>query len=247
MNQDVSKQKEEIAVQDYVADFYEEERYKNPDSLAYHVWWAKKMLSFLNLKSPILDNGCGNGFMAEFLKGYEVVGLDVSPRMVELARKRYSKVILGDSQNLPFDDSSFAIAINRSILHHLQDPEKGVSEVRRVLKSGGQAIFAETLLSPLSAIPRILLKRGKHFSSSHRNFKEEELKGIVTRHFKIKKVYYFGYLAYSLLGFPDVVNIYKFIPFKKIITPALIKFDELISKIPLLNRICWCVMIVAEK
>lgn len=137
--------KEEIATQDYVSDFYEQKRYVLPYSLEYHERWAKKMLSLLSLISPILDNGCGNGFMARFLKEEEVVGLDVSQEMVVLAKKRYSQVFQGDSQNLPFEDSSFKTVINRGVLHHLEDPQKAIKEVSRVLALGGEAVFSETL------------------------------------------------------------------------------------------------------
>lgn len=239
---------EEISTQDYASKLYEDKRYAKPYSLAYHKWWAEKMLSFLNLRSPILDNGCGVGFMAQFLKEHEVVGLDVSPAMVRLAQKRYSKVIRGDSQNLPFESSSFQTVINRGVLHHLSNPQKGVEEVSRVLAAGGEAVFAESVFNLINFLPRKLLKGTKHFSHLHRNFREKELKKIIESRLKIKEVYYFGYLAYLLLAVPDIVDLYRFVPLKRIFTPLLIKFDEFISKIPLLNKqICWCIMIVAKK
>ncbi len=239
---------EEIAVQDYVAELYNDKRYAVSYSLVYHRWWAKKLLSFLNLRSPILDNGCGTGFMSQFLKGYEVIGLDMSPEMIKLAKKRYSKVLLGDAQNMPFGNSSFQIVINRGVLHHLEDPEKGISEINRVLKKGGEAVFTEPIASFVNLIPRTFLRGTKHFSPLHKNFQEKELIRIISSHLEIEKIYYFGFLSHPLLGFPDVVNIYKFFPFKRLLTPFLIKFDETILKIPVLNKqICWCVMITARK
>ena len=239
---------EEIATQEYVAEFYENKRYAKPYSLAYHQWWSKKMLSFLNLKSIILDNGCGPGFMAQFLKKYEVVGLDISPKMVNLAQKRYSKVVQGDSQNLPFDNASFQTVINKGLLHHLLNPQKGVEEISRVLAAGGEVVFAESIFNFINFLPRKLLRGTKHFFHLHRNFREKELKKIIESQLKIEKVYYFGYLAYLLLVAPDIIDIYRFVPLKRIFTPLLIKFDELISKIPILNKqICWCIMIIAKK
>ncbi|MCP6719470.1 MAG: methyltransferase domain-containing protein [Patescibacteria group bacterium] len=240
-------QGEEIETQDYVSEFYENKRYNKPYSLHYHNWLAQKMFSLLDLGSPILDNGCGNGFLAQFLKKHEAVGLDISPKMVELARKRYSEVILGDSQNIPFEDSYFQIVINRGLLHHLPDPRQGVFEIRRVLKNRGQAIFIEPISSFLSVIPRMIARQGKHFSKSHKNFKEKELKKIINSQLKIEEIHYFGYLAYVLLGFPDIFDIYKFLPGKSILTPALIEFDELIAKVPLLNHQAWGIMILARK
>lgn len=240
--------KEEAALQDSISRLYEDKRYAKPYSFAYHKWWAEKMISFLNLKNPILDNGCGPGFMAQFLKGYQVTGLDISPKMAELAKTRYSQVLVGDAQNLPLKDSSFGTVINKGVLHHLENPQKGVKEIRRILTEGGEAVFAEPVSSFINSFPRKILRGGKHFSHSHGNFKEEELRRIIESGLKIKKIYHFGYLGYLLLGFPDVIDAYKFVPFKKIFTPFLIKIDELISMIPVLNKsLCWGIMIVAYK
>jgi len=239
---------EEIKIQDRVSEFYENKRYAKSYSLAYQEWQVKNMiLPFLDLKSPILDNGCGTGFMARFLKGYEVIGLDISPKMLGYAKKHYKKVVLGNAQKLPFSDSFFQIVINKGLLHHLSEPSQAVSEIHRVLKDNGQAIFLETLHSLLSAIPRIFLKRGQHFSLSHKNFKEKELKEIISPEFEIEKVYYYGYLAYPLLGFPDIFDIYKFFPFKNSLTPLFIKFDQIIAKTPFINRQAWGIIVLARK
>lgn len=239
---------EEINTQDMVAELYENKRYQKPYSVAYHTWWAEKILSLLNIKSPVLDNGCGPGFMADFLRGYEVTGLDISPEMVKLAQKRYPLVVRGDAQNLPFQNASFGTVINRGVLHHLTDPQKGADEVSRVLAPGGEAVFAESIMNPINFLPRKLLRGTKHFSHLHRNFPEKELRGIIASRLKIEKIYYFGYLAYLLFVAPDIMDVYRFFPFKGIMTPLLIKTDEFISKIPFLNKhLCWCIMIVAKK
>jgi len=244
----MSYSKEEIAVQDYVSELYEKNRYKKPYSFAYHKWWAEKMLSSVKLREPILDNGCGPGFMAQFLASYDVVGIDISPKMVKLAQKRYSKVIQGDSQHLPFKDDSFMTVINKGVLHHLEDPQKAVEEISRVLKPGGQAVFAESVSNILNSLPRKLMRGTRHFSSLHKNFREEELKRIIESSLKIEKVSYFGYLAYVLFVAPDVVDLYKFVPFKRFFTSFLIKFDEIMAKIPILKKhLCWCIMITAKK
>jgi len=239
---------EEIATQDHVSELYENERYVKPYSLAYHKAWAKKMLSALTLKGPILDNGCGTGFMAQFLKGNEVVGLDISPKMVALAREKYSKVFQGDSQKLPFEDSSFRTIINRGVLHHLEDPQKAINEISRVLVKEGQVVFSETLSNLIAALPRKIIKGTEHFSHLHKSFTEKELRGMIEPQLKIEKIYYWGWLTHMFLGFPDVVDVYKFVPFKMIFTPFLLKFDELIAKTPFLNKqLCWIIIIFAKK
>jgi len=238
---------QEIKTQDFVSDFYEEKRYATSYSRAYHYWWSQKMISFAQPQGRILDNGCGTGHFAEFLKGFDVIGLDISTGMLKYAKKRYKKVVHGDAQNLPFPNEYFETVLARSLLHHLSGPYQGVSEIYRVLVPGGRVIFSDTLNSILSNLPRKILKKGKHFSQGHKNFHKSEIIDIISSKLTIKKVYYFGYIAYPLLGFPDIMNIYKYFPAKKIITPLLIKTDELISKIPIINQQAYGIMILAEK
>jgi len=244
-----NKKEDEKKVQDYVAKDYEEKRYAKNYSLAYQDWWSKKMIDLVGPEGKILDNGCGTGYFADrFLREYDVMGIDVSEEMVRYAQKRMKKVIQGDAQNLPFEDNIFDVVIARSLLHHLASPEQGVKEIKRVLKNGGRVIFVETISSFLSNLPRkILYKKSKHFSKEHKNFKEKELLRLIDSELKIKKKYYFGYLAYPLLGFSDILDLYKYIPFKFIFTPLLIKLDELISETPLIKKQAWGIMILAEK
>lgn len=197
---------EEIATQDYAADFYKNKRYTRFYSLLYHRWWAKKMLCSLKLRSPILDNGCGTGFMANFLDGYDVFGVDVSSKMVEAASKtgKYRQVLRGDSQNLPFNNSFFLTVINRGVLHHLENPQKALDEISRILAKGGEVAFTETLFNVLTVLPRKIIRGGKHFSHLHKSFREKELKQMIeSSQLEIKKVYYLGFLAHVLLGFPE--------------------------------------------
>jgi ubiquinone/menaquinone biosynthesis C-methylase UbiE len=237
----------EIETQDLVSDFYEGKRYTLSYSWAYHQWWSRKMLSFIQPKGRILDNGCGTGHFSEFLKGLDVTGLDISARMLGYARKRYQKVIQGDAQNLPFTNDYFDLVLAKGLLHHLPNPQRGVTEIYRVLRKGGEVVFSDTLNSILTNLPRRILKRSKHFSQEHKNFKRSEIIKIIDSKLSIEEIYYFGYLAYPLLGFPDIINIYKYFPAKKIVTPLLIKIDELISKIPFLNRQACGIIILARK
>jgi len=238
---------QEIETQDFVSDFYEEKRYTLSYSRAYHHWWSQKMISFVRPQGRILDNGCGIGHFAEFLGGFDVIGLDISTEMLKYARKRYKKVVQGDAQNLPFPNEYFDTVLARSLLHHLPDPYQGVSEICRVLVPGGRVIFSDTLNSILSNLPRKVLKRGQHFSLEHKNFHKSKIIDIVGSKLTIEKIYYFGYIAYPLLGFPDIINIYKYFPVKKFITPLLIKIDELISNIPIINQQAYGIMILAKK
>jgi SAM-dependent methyltransferase len=88
----------------------------------------------------VLEVGAGWGEFASSLAvetGAEVIALDISPRMVELARSRGVDARLGDVQQLPFADGEFDAAAALWMLYHVPDLDLGLSELARVLRSGG--------------------------------------------------------------------------------------------------------------
>jgi SAM-dependent methyltransferase len=91
----------------------------------------------------ILEVGCGWGELAEWLgreTAAEVVAIDTSPRMVELARERGVAAQVGDVQALPFDDGSFDCAVAAWMLYHVPDLDGGIAELARVLRPGGTLV-----------------------------------------------------------------------------------------------------------
>ena len=93
----------------------------------------------------VLDLACGPGYAAELAhqRGANVVGVDFSPAMVELARARYPRLEwqTGDAQALCFDDGTFdAVLMNFGLLH-LAETERALSEAARVLRPGGRFAF----------------------------------------------------------------------------------------------------------
>jgi SAM-dependent methyltransferase len=105
--------------------------------------------AFLRLLPPpgraTLDVGCGEGRVGAELerRGYRVIGVDSSPRMVELARERHEAVV-ADATALPFDDASFDLAIAYMSLMNMDNLEAALPEIARVLEPGGRFCFAVT-------------------------------------------------------------------------------------------------------
>jgi len=233
----------EIEVQDRVAVEYEQIRYQDKYAKQYHNWWTEQMLAEVSTEGNILDNGCGIGHLFEKIPGNRVVGLDLSKEMLRCAAKRSDRLVLGNSQDLPFQDNSFNLVFCRSLLHHLPQPELAVREMHRVLKSKGEIVLVDTNTSLLSVLPRMLANRGKHFSEEHKNLSYSVLKRILGPHFSIDKVSYFGYVAYPLLGFPDLVTVFKYIPFKPVAASVLMCLDKFLSHVPLVRTQSWGILI----
>jgi SAM-dependent methyltransferase len=99
---------------------------------------------------PVVDLGCGPGAhsLALARRGYAVVGIDSSPRMVEVARSRAKRegveatFEVGDvSGPLPFADTSLDAALAILLVQHLSRPTAFVDEVRRCLRPGGYLLL----------------------------------------------------------------------------------------------------------
>lgn len=89
----------------------------------------------------LLDVGCGNGFFTyNFRRRYcDAIGLDNSEQMIRT--NPCNKLILGDANQLPFSKNSFDIVFCSNLLHHLDNPEKAIKEMKRVAR--GYIIVSE--------------------------------------------------------------------------------------------------------
>jgi len=93
----------------------------------------------------ILDAGSGNGGMViAFTKaGADVIGLEISNELIDIAEKFANannvnpEFILYDGEKMPFNDNTFDAILSISVLEHVTDPNLYLSEILRVLKPGG--------------------------------------------------------------------------------------------------------------
>jgi ubiquinone/menaquinone biosynthesis C-methylase UbiE len=89
-----------------------------------------------------IDLGCGTGAFTRKLfqdSDAELFGLDISENAINLAKKNEKKIkfIVGDTENLQFEESYFDLVVFSGILHHFPDEKKCLAEGYRVLKKGG--------------------------------------------------------------------------------------------------------------
>jgi ubiquinone/menaquinone biosynthesis C-methylase UbiE len=108
-----------------------------------------------------LDVGTGTGALALALAPQvrEVVGVDVVPELLALARERgvaYGNVefVEGDATRLDFTDGAFDLTGTARTLHHVQRPELVVAELSRVTRRGGHVLVIDQLapVDPLEAV-----------------------------------------------------------------------------------------------
>jgi SAM-dependent methyltransferase len=116
----------------------------------------------------VLDVGCGCGldtFVAASLVGPtgNVVGIDLTPEMLELPRRVREKVRIGNLrfmeasvEALPFDDASFDLVISNGVLNLVPDKDAAFLEIARVLREGGDFAVADIVV--IETIPDEVLE-----------------------------------------------------------------------------------------
>jgi len=100
-----------------------------------------------------IDVGSGPGFLCESMADLvgargQVLGIDASPDLVELARRRNRRGWLryehGDAVALAVDDQAFDVAVSSQVLEYVADTDRGLREMHRVLKPGGRVLIVDT-------------------------------------------------------------------------------------------------------
>jgi len=90
--------------------------------------------------TTVLDVGCNSGGLGRRLiaeKGCTMSGVDVAPKLVELARAKGYDARVAPAEELPFADESFDVVVVSELLEHVFDPRPVLDEARRVLVPGG--------------------------------------------------------------------------------------------------------------
>ena len=121
------------------------------------VAWRKKAINMLKKDNPqqILDMATGTGDMAltawRILKPAQITGIDLSEGMLEIGRKKIEKEGLssfiqlhkGDAETINQPENSFDAIMVAFGVRNFENLEKGLSEMKRVLKPGGKLLVLE--------------------------------------------------------------------------------------------------------
>ncbi len=126
-------------------------------SFGIDIKWRKKAVQLVADTNPniILDIATGTGDLAINLaetNAEKIIGLDISEGMLNVGKEKILnkslqdriEMVVGDSENLPFEDNTFdAITVGFGI-RNFETLEKGLAEILRVLKPGGIFVILET-------------------------------------------------------------------------------------------------------
>lgn len=175
-------------------------------SLGIHKGWRKSCVQLLKAKKPkkILDVATGTGDFAiacAELKPESIVGIDISEGMMKFGREKLKKLNLdsmislksGNAETFSLPDESFDAIVVGFGVRNFQNLEKGLSNLHRLLKPGGQLVVLE-----FSYPKNVLVKGGYNFYFSY-------ITPLVGKLFsKDKRAY--SYLTESVKAFPNNEN-----------------------------------------
>jgi len=111
---------------------------------------ADELANVVEPPGPVADLGCGPGAHALSLarRGYDVVGVDGSPRMIAVARTRAARDKVDATFDihdvcapLRFEDASLGGVLAILVLQHISNPAAFVAEIRRCLRPGGHLLI----------------------------------------------------------------------------------------------------------
>ena len=144
-------------------------------SFGIDIKWRKKVVKIVKDSNPdtILDIATGTGDLAINLAethATKITGLDISSGMLEVGKQKIKhkgldskiEMILGDSENMPFEDDAFDAITVAFGVRNFETLENGLKEIYRVLKPGGTFVILET------SIPtKFPYKQGYNFYSKN--------------------------------------------------------------------------------
>jgi len=212
----------------------------------YSKGFFENIVTNIKTNDKVLEIGCGTNSISKKIieKGADVTIIDISEKAIEVAKQDYksgkfnAKCLVMDAENLTFKDCSFDLVYGVGILHHLSI-DKSMSEINKVLKSGGKAVFYE----PLGHNVFINIFR---FITPNLRTKDEH--PLLIKDFKIIKqtfpetnFYYFHFFSLLSIIFVKIPILKRLIYFMNV-------FDKLILKMfPFLKKYFWVTIIEINK
>ncbi len=185
------------------------------DNFLQRIWHTEKLDVVVSLvggePKNILDVGCASGwFIFEISKKYphaKCFGIDLYESAIIYGRKKYKKIkfSVSDAHKLPYKKRMFDLILCTEVMEHVDDPELVLREIKRVLKSGGEAIIELDSGSLLFSLAWFLWKKtkGRVWKNAHNDqFNLKKLERMIKKanlSIKNKKTFNLGMaVAYRL-------------------------------------------------
>ncbi len=116
--------------------------------------WRGLLWKRVREEARVLDAGAGTGLnISYYRKDHRVVALDTNPFFLERARRRARdrsgqvEFVLGSVQDIPYADATFDSVVTTFLFCQVENPGRGMGELKRVLKPGGQLLMLEHVRS----------------------------------------------------------------------------------------------------
>lgn len=226
-------------IYDRLANEYDKNHF-HPDSAAKYAEERRCDLLYPYLKGTknlkVLDIACGTGTYLGIAKGFgaEVVGCDISENMIRICKdKGFDSVFINDYHTLPFKDGTFDLILCINAIHYSGNPEKVLSELRRVLSEDGTILFTYFNSLNFRSVNylRKFYKRDHPISKEHRH-DPIRMKKILSK--GLRPACFYGI---NLLPFPSnakprdkrLLNVFREIERLTNETPLMHLFNEVLA------------------
>ncbi len=152
----------------------------------------KTILKYLDINDTVLDYGCATGIVSNVIadKVNEIHAIDISPKMIEIAKTKASEFGIKNIHYTPatifdeiYEKESFNMIYAFRILHMLEDLPAVIRRINELLKPGGIFISVSTCMGSLKLLfsPLAFLLRKTRIVPLHINFFTlSELQGIIS-------------------------------------------------------------------
>lgn len=259
--------RQEVIFHDAICNEEEEiHQLNSPRNRHYHEYF-KKFLYRLPKESAILEIGSGGGFDLPPLlaKGYSIIACDISANSIKSIKNKFETrfknqliYLVANGQDLPFVDNSVDAVFMSASLHHFENQSGILAEIKRVVKKDGLIIFAMEPSKFMMRFTKLFGRFKKMRVYEERSAADEQHKGYGKNDFirfsaegfrllKLKRVWLIcGFLHYGSEALYRLLKLKKRLKLPSMVELALIVIDEILLKIPIVNRLNWHWICVLE-
>ena len=207
--------------------------------------WREQQRAGIAGRPRVLDWGAGFGQVSYLLagRGLEVTSYDIGPPGVSPLPVEPRRTMVRDDHPsaLPFVDRNFDLVLSCGVLEHVPDDEASLDEIRRVLRPGG--LFAVYNLPQRWGYTELIVRTFKLGYTHERRYDERGTHALFARHnLLVRRLRRSNMLPHNFRGLPA--------PIRARLTgnaQILLRADLAISAVPVINRICGILELVAVR